>query len=60
MDEIQARAIEVLENERKAMHWLRTPNRALQGAVPMTLLDTPAGKEEVLTILGRIEYGVYS
>ena len=59
-DDILARAIEVLEDEHKATHWLTTPNRALDGVVPMTLLDTPEGKEEVLTILGRIEYGVYS
>jgi putative toxin-antitoxin system antitoxin component (TIGR02293 family) len=60
MDEILARAIEFLEDEHKAMHWLTTPNRALGGVVPMALLDSPEGKEEVLTILGRIEYGVYS
>jgi putative toxin-antitoxin system antitoxin component (TIGR02293 family) len=59
MDAILARAIEILGDERKAMHWPTTPNRALEGAVPMTLLDTPQGTEDVLTILVRIEYGVY-
>ncbi len=57
---VLARAIEVLEDAKKAVHWLTTPSRALGGEVPLNLLDTSAGKEEVETILGRIEYGVYS
>jgi putative toxin-antitoxin system antitoxin component (TIGR02293 family) len=60
MDPVLARAVEVLDDADKAVHWLTTPNRALGGVVPMTLLDTPEGREQVETILGRIEYGVYS
>lgn len=55
-----ARATEVLGEKSKAAHWLSSPNRALGGEIPMSLLDTSAGEYEVETILGRIEYGVYS
>ncbi len=44
----------------KASHWLKTPNRVLQGQTPFELLDTDAGVQSVETILGRIAYGVYS
>ena len=44
----------------KAGQWLQKPNRALRGAAPLDLLDTDLGAEEVVTILGRIEHGVYS
>jgi putative toxin-antitoxin system antitoxin component (TIGR02293 family) len=44
----------------KAALWLQTPNRALEGQKPLTMLDTDSGAREVDTILGRIEYGLYS
>ncbi len=55
-----ARATEVLEDPGKAASWLRRPNRALGYRVPIELLDTNPGEEEVETILGRIEHGVFS
>ena len=55
-----AKAIDVLGDGEKAAHWLTTPNRALGGEVPISLLDTSAGVHEVETVLDRIEYGVYS
>jgi putative toxin-antitoxin system antitoxin component (TIGR02293 family) len=44
----------------KAALWLQTPNRVLEGQKPLTMLDTDSGSREVDTILGRIEYGLYS
>ena len=44
----------------KTAAWLRTPNRALGGEVPIDQLDTDLGVKEVENILGRIAYGVYS
>jgi putative toxin-antitoxin system antitoxin component (TIGR02293 family) len=44
----------------KAVEWLRTPNRALGGELPLDRLDTDRGAREVADILGRIAYGVYS
>src|SRR5713101_7159074 len=43
----------------KAGRWLQNPNRALGSAIPLDLLDTDLGAEEVVTILGRIEHGLY-
>ncbi|MYM87088.1 DUF2384 domain-containing protein [Rugamonas sp. FT82W] len=55
-----SRALQVLEDEDAARAWLRRPNRSLGGEAPLSLLDTEAGYELVLDILGRIEYGVVS
>ncbi len=53
-------AQEVLGDSEKASRWLRKPNRALGGIVPLSLLDTDVGAEAVLELLGRIQHGVYS
>ena len=57
---VVSRAIEVLETEERAAHWLHSSNVALGGEVPASLLDTSAGEHFVLDLLERIEYGVYS
>ncbi|MEM9830811.1 MAG: antitoxin Xre/MbcA/ParS toxin-binding domain-containing protein [Bacteroidota bacterium] len=54
------RALEVLGSETIANQWLRTPVTALGSEQPISLLDTPVGIQWVMTILGRIEHGVYS
>ncbi len=56
---IEARAVEVFEDEEIAANWLKSPNRAL-GGKPISLLDTEAGTDMVERVLTRIEYGVYS
>lgn len=57
---VAAVAEDVLGAQDKAGRWLQKPNRALGGIVPLDLLDTDLGAEEVVTVLGRIEHGVYS
>ena len=57
---VYATAVEMIGNAAKAAEWLRTPNRALRGQVPIDQLDTDLGVREVENILGRIAYGVYS
>lgn len=57
---VMANAKRVLGSRDKAAHWLRTANRALDGAAPLFLLDTDIGAEQVSEILGRIEHGIYS
>jgi len=57
---IAARGVEVFGTPEKAARWLRRHNRALGGDVPLELLDTEVGVQEVDEILGRIEYGLYS
>jgi len=54
------RAAEVLEDRGAALQWLKRPNRALAGEVPLRLLDTEIGAESVTDLLGRIEHGVFS
>jgi len=54
------RAAEVFEDRDAALRWLRRPNRALGGEVPLRLLDTEIGAESVTDLLGRIEHGVFS
>ena len=52
-------AEDILGAQAKAGRWLQNPNRALGSAIPLDLLDTDLGAEEVVTILGRIEHGLY-
>ncbi len=53
-------ATSVLGDKDKAREWLLAENRALYGNRPIELLDTAIGFEDVLDVLGRIEFGVYS
>jgi putative toxin-antitoxin system antitoxin component (TIGR02293 family) len=53
-------AVEVLEDAEAAARWLRTPQRALGGAVPVQLAETDVGTRAVEALLGRMEYGVYT
>lgn len=57
---VLAAATEILGNREKARDWLVAENRALGGAVPIELLDTGIGYQEVMDVLKRVEYGVYS
>lgn len=54
------RAEQVFENPDHALHWLKSPNRSLNGETPLGLLDTELGAETVMDTLGRIERGVFS
>ena len=57
---IMTLAIEVLENEERAIHWLKRGQVGLGGRIPLSLLTTDAGRDEVEKLLQRIEHGVYS
>jgi putative toxin-antitoxin system antitoxin component (TIGR02293 family) len=57
---VAAQAQDVFESAETATNWLKRPNRALAGHSPIDLLDTDAGTEQVVELLDRIEYGVYS
>ena len=46
-----------LGNQADAARWLKKPNRALGGDVPLSLIDTEAGARSVENVLGRIAYG---
>lgn len=54
------RAEEVFDDLDTALNWLKSPNAALTGAAPLSLMDTDIGAESVLDTLGRIEHGVFA
>jgi putative toxin-antitoxin system antitoxin component (TIGR02293 family) len=60
LSKIMAVAEEALEGADNAMLWLRRAQPALGGAVPLELLATQAGADEVETLLRRIDFGVYT
>ena len=53
-------AAEVLEDGDEAARWLKAPQRALAGAVPLQLAQTDVGTRAVEALLGRMEHGVYT
>ncbi|MFN0197241.1 MAG: antitoxin Xre/MbcA/ParS toxin-binding domain-containing protein [Planctomycetaceae bacterium] len=57
---VLAEAESVLGTVDKAREWLTTVNTALGGVTPISLLDTGPGFNEVIDVLHRIEYGVFS
>ena len=57
---ILAQAMRVFSSRRAAETWLQTPAYALNQQRPIDLLSTPEGADLVRTLLGRIEYGVYT
>lgn len=53
-------AIDTFGDREKAMSWLKSPNPVMEGQKPLDLLNSVQGRETVRTILGRIEWGLYS
>jgi putative toxin-antitoxin system antitoxin component (TIGR02293 family) len=53
-------AHDTFQNREKASAWMRRPNRALEGAAPVELLDTDGGARLVEQALERIAHGVFS
>ena len=51
---------DVFENQHKFNQWLRQSLRILGQQAPLDILDTSQGIKLIDTLLGRIEYGVYS
>lgn len=48
----------VLESEDNGLAWLGRPQPGLGGQVPLEILDTEPGYEQVLTLLNQLQYGV--
>lgn len=55
---VAAHAVMVFGDEERAATWLRRSNRALNGEMPLRLLDTEIGTAQVEDVLGRIEHGI--
>ena len=56
---VMMRAREVFLNEAGAWEWLRTPQRALGGCVPLELITSDDGAQDVINVLAAIEDGGY-
>lgn len=57
---VYAHARYVFESPEAAAGWLLRDNAMLEGAAPLSLLDTGPGVRLVDELLGRIEHGVFS
>lgn len=57
---LRRRVLEVFGDEASAAAWLTTKIMVMGGQTPIDTLMRADGEEEVLTILGRIEHGVFS
>jgi len=56
-----AKALELFEGDAEsARKWLFTPQPALGGAKPITVVRTEVGAREVESLIGRLEYGIPS
>ena len=51
---------EVLEDDAAAVRWLRSPQPALGGAIPLAYVATDVGARAVEALLGRMEHGFYT
>ena len=52
--------LEVFKTEDYAFQWLNKKQKYLLGKTPITLLNTSAGKEEVLGLIERLKLGDFS
>jgi putative toxin-antitoxin system antitoxin component (TIGR02293 family) len=57
VDRIYQLAVSVFGDEKKAAEWLKRPSRALNNELPIKLLDTDAGTQQVEQELRQIEFG---
>jgi putative toxin-antitoxin system antitoxin component (TIGR02293 family) len=56
---ISEMADRIFGQREKAQRWLRKPSRALNGVVPLDLLESETGARLVEEELHRIEYGIF-
>lgn len=57
VNRIHQLAASVFGDEKKAADWLKRPSRALANELPIKLLDTDLGTQQVEQELRKIEYG---
>lgn len=56
---VRNKAAEIFGGFEAGDDWLNTPARGLDYKTPNHLLNTEAGRQEVLDMLTRIDFGVY-
>lgn len=61
-DIIHIKAVDVLKDNDAVTRWLTSPNMELGGKSPFQVveLEKEIGFEKVVTILNRIEHGIFS
>lgn len=57
---VYQKACEVFDSSEKAQEWIKRPNSSLDGKTPYEAVGNRFGAEEALSVLIRLEYGVYS
>jgi putative toxin-antitoxin system antitoxin component (TIGR02293 family) len=57
---VYVRAVDVLEDEKRARAWLAKPLRVLGGKTPLSLMASEQGAREVEQVLGRLENGIFA
>lgn len=57
---VYVKCLDIFGTDENSVAWLKSPIPALGNIKPLDYLDTNAGAEMVMSLLGRIEYGVYS
>ena len=57
IDRLYTLAVEVFGDAKKAADWLKRPSRALGKELPLRLLDTDAGAQQVERELRQIQHG---
>lgn len=55
-----AQGISVFEDEDDFRDWLHISNPALSGIKPIELMHSSIGREQIMDLLNRIEYSIYS
>ena len=60
LERVTQHAYRVFGSKEKANRWLRKPNRAMEKAVPIELLDSETGAYQVEELLHAIAHGMYS
>ena len=60
LSSVIAKGVEVFGSEEKFHQWLNLENEAIGGIKPIQWLSSAIGRDEILNLLSRIEYGIYS
>jgi putative toxin-antitoxin system antitoxin component (TIGR02293 family) len=58
MAKLTERAHEVFQDLESAREWLKSPQFALGGEIPLEYADTEPGSQIVEDLLGRLEHGI--
>jgi putative toxin-antitoxin system antitoxin component (TIGR02293 family) len=59
MSRIHDHALRVFGDPEKVHRWLRKPSRALDGAIPIKLIETESGALRVAEALHALDYGMF-